>query len=376
MNERDDMHGTGVPPAIEFDDYGLPAGGHQREFLEFCGRTVTEQVDADGWDQPARLFAILNPVASAASITLDADMSGTAYRIVELPLDGSNPTVALMGLDLPDDVAGLIVCAEMWASGAPEHAGQPSSDPARIEARLTQAVSRNDESWFTLTPREPSHAATLALAGLPDRLDGLMTDMMRRALGRTVTGPQRPPSHLLATHAMLMAARVLEAMTIDSADPDSMVNALLKDGALPDDAAEHVTAVTRSMVAWQASGHGCNAPEPARELLDALGTGERIPASLSREEAALLEAVISDLAHLTWVELDKDENARAMLPAELEGAFDAAWCGEVLAGRTVFRFAPDPQLAYEHLARVYGASMANACASGLSAWWTPGSPPM
>jgi len=151
-------------------------------------REIEAHAAETGWDQPARLFALVDTAeliarepGLAASMGLDASSSGlTAVEQDELHESVLEET--LLGIEWPAEVAGCAAVVERFVL-PPEVASQiPESDaearafaaehPERQEVRIVAGATRSGATYCALRLR--SHDDDLSVLEAPDLVPTLL----------------------------------------------------------------------------------------------------------------------------------------------------------------------------------------------------------
>lgn len=157
-----------------------------------AAREIEAHVGEAGWDQPARLFALV-PTADliarepqlAEQLTLDEDGGG----LTSIEQDGAaadRPIEDLLGeIEWPDAVAGCAVVIERLMLPPDAEATLPDDPDAAVEAaaehpdrrdvRLVAAVLRSGEAHSAVRGREPDDAPLLEG---PDLVPGLVARLI------------------------------------------------------------------------------------------------------------------------------------------------------------------------------------------------------
>ncbi len=158
------------------------------EVLRAAVREVESHAAENGWDQPARLFALVDTVALverepalAQAMGLGASSDGlTAVEQEELPQSALEET--LLGIEWPDEVTGCAAVVERFVL-PPEAEGQiPDTDaearafaaehPERQEVRIVAGVTRSGSTYCALRLR--SHDDDLSVIEAPDLVPTLL----------------------------------------------------------------------------------------------------------------------------------------------------------------------------------------------------------
>ena len=222
-----------------FDGFGLPRGPWAVGLWEDLCVQVEQEVAPGGWDQPAKLYGVVNPVDTAARMGVEAtdrarawseqefastqhvapghgqgERTGTVtsvFGLVELGELSGHPVEGLWGQQLPDWVSAVALVTEVWRApaavmrgGVPDpYPGQrPSQRPDRAEMRVVQLVTKAGEVHAAVRMRgedvEPwSRSELLASPSTDPRpgsgatlvLDRQVTGVLRRCLGVPSTDP-------------------------------------------------------------------------------------------------------------------------------------------------------------------------------------------
>lgn len=169
----------------------------QRRLAEAVRETELH-VAAGGWDQPARLFALVETAALVRQEPSLADALGidpgepgdglTPVEQEELPPDRSLEDV-LRGIVWPPEVDGCVAVVERLVlppgadeqlpADAEEAASYAASHPERQEVRLVAAATRTGGAWCALRLR--SHDEDDAVLAAPDLVPALL-DLVRATL--------------------------------------------------------------------------------------------------------------------------------------------------------------------------------------------------
>ncbi len=164
---------------MEQDD---PVTTHSADLIRAAVREIEAHVAAGGWDQPARLFALVHTaalvadepeLAQALGITSGPDDDPDALTPVEqdeLPAHESLEEL-LAGIGWPDAVAGAALCVERVVLPAaveeqlPEDEGAAlqllAEHPQRQEMRMAAGVLRDGSRYCVLRLRAYDSAADL-----------------------------------------------------------------------------------------------------------------------------------------------------------------------------------------------------------------------
>lgn len=150
---------------------------------------VEAHVAAQGWDQPARLFALVSTEALIAKQPhLKGQLSGEGYTPVEQEgaVDRRDLEQLLTEIEWPDAVDGCAVVvervmlppdAEESLPDDPWEAVQAAAaHPDRTEVRLVAAVLRNGEAHSAVRAKEPE---TAELLEGPELVPGLIAQLQR-----------------------------------------------------------------------------------------------------------------------------------------------------------------------------------------------------
>jgi hypothetical protein len=151
-------------------------------------REIETHASEAGWDQPARLFALVDTAALiarepalATAMGLDASSSGlTAVEQDELPESALEQ--ALLGIEWPDEVTGCAAVVERFVLPPEVEAQIPDSDeaarafaaehPERHEVRIVAAATRAGATYCALRLR--SHDDDLSVLEAPDLVPTLL----------------------------------------------------------------------------------------------------------------------------------------------------------------------------------------------------------
>ena len=156
--------------------------------LEAVVREVEEHVASSGWDQPVRLFAL---VQTAALLESNPDLqldSALALTSVEQELDDVEDFEDFLGtLAWPQDVEGAVVVLERIVLPPTAEPDLPQGEddevvqaaiehPDAVDVRLVSAVLRTGENLNAL--RQRSHDTADAVAVAPDLVTTLNAQLL------------------------------------------------------------------------------------------------------------------------------------------------------------------------------------------------------
>lgn len=157
--------------------------------LRHAALEIEHHVGAGGWDQPARLFALVSTARLLEQEPSLADqISGTdGYTPIEQDaVDGRELEQLLTEIEWPDAVDGCAVVVEriMLPPEAEESLPDEPSEaveaaaahPGRRDVRLVAAVLRDGEAHSAVRAREPESAELLEG---PDLVPGLVSQLRR-----------------------------------------------------------------------------------------------------------------------------------------------------------------------------------------------------
>ena len=155
--------------------------------LEALVREVEEHVGNAGWDQPARLFALIPTAALIAANPQTAQELGITGDLpltsVEQELDSHTNLEELLGtIAWPQDVQGAILVLERIVLPPAAESDLPTdteselidaaaSHPERRDVRIVSAVLRSGQNLNAL--RHRTHDETTAVAVAPDLVSRL-----------------------------------------------------------------------------------------------------------------------------------------------------------------------------------------------------------
>ena len=150
---------------------------------------VESHVASQGWDQPARLFALVSTEdLLARQPQLVGQVSGDVYTSIEQEdaVDRRDLEQLLTEIEWPDAVDGCAVVVErvMLPPAAEESLPEDpweavqaaAAHPDRTEVRLVAAVLRNGEAHSAVRAREPE---TAELLEGPELVPGLIAQLKR-----------------------------------------------------------------------------------------------------------------------------------------------------------------------------------------------------
>jgi len=148
-------------------------------------------VAADGWDQPARLFALVRTqqlladqpqLAGTLGIAPDTDVRGTLTTVEQAEVPTEQPLEELLGQMMwPDEVHGTAAAVERLV--LPPSVGELPEDPAeaqrmaethpdRQEVRMVAGATRSGATYCALRLR--THDDDLAVLEGPDLVPALL----------------------------------------------------------------------------------------------------------------------------------------------------------------------------------------------------------
>lgn len=308
------------PDTPSFDSHGLATGTVARQAWEKLLLGIEESIHAKGWDQPSRLFAVLNPTDTEALTGIDASnlwqhrdqltpmlpsdndapaepgegTFSTAYAVAELAEVSGTPVDTLWGYQAPPQAAALILAFEGW-SVPPRFAGKPESDPVpgmrpsqrpdRVEMRGVHMLTRDGESYVIHRSRghEPEHDGG-------QQAEGALVDVLKCCLGvATKPAPDDAVAdylgRLLLERVLTFCQSVREPLRADQGLPQDTVaasrawaaelDAMTQDERDQAMSAMSLTAITTAtaVLCWMVSNHGAGPalelPKPQRKLLKA-----------------------------------------------------------------------------------------------------------
>jgi hypothetical protein len=191
------------------DPYNLPAGDESLGFWQQLLITMDEQLEKNGWDQPAALLAIrqsepptwLQEAASNGSLhkrnrgILKSGVLGIQTSTL-FEMSG-NIVEEIWGYDAPAWAGGVILVCEAWLVGPmAEGAGEDphrhlraSEHPRRKEVRLLTLLTRGGQRHSLKHPR--GQAVRLSSKGEEDQMGGLIPAVLARSLGLPALGATR-----------------------------------------------------------------------------------------------------------------------------------------------------------------------------------------
>jgi hypothetical protein len=346
------------------------------------------QIDADGWDQPTRLFGIPTPAWAEADLAehgvdldrlrdmlatpegrralRDAGATGlddgavpddpdgaaaTTFVVTQLGETTGQPVETIWGYTAPPHIAAVVLAYEGWQ--APTTGPAPSKHPERTEFRSLRMVTRSGHEFALLRARGNDPVPVPAAAQR-----GILYDLLRRVAG----APDHPPdpdipcltpAQYLATHAVTQPLMLLLAtagtpvdyaeMRASGLDPDTLIDmhdmfrdmAEAAQGQSPEALSlfavellvQHLTAA-----AWAATDHGRHGvPKPYARTLRDVSDGRVRLRDLDLERH--LEVLRGIGADLTWAQVQGGKHSAPLMPEGFPG--DAGWAGERLAGEWV-----------------------------------------
>ncbi len=149
---------------------------------------IEAHVSDAGWDQPARLFALVSTAEILAAQPELAEQLGEAgfYTPVEQELPGDRQAEELLAeIGWPDEVAGCAVVLERLTLPPEAEAELPedpaeaykfvASHPQKQEMRIVAAVARDGSEHAAIRARGPEDAPLLEGPGLLPGLIDLLT---------------------------------------------------------------------------------------------------------------------------------------------------------------------------------------------------------
>ena len=176
-------------PVEEGSDEPLPSTPLRLVTLE-----VEAHVGADGWDQPARLYALV-PTADlveaepslAERLATQLENHPDGFTSIEQELPGDRQLEELLaGISWPDTVAGCAAVVERLMLPPEAEDDLPddpdalleavAQHPDRREVRLVAAVTRDGSRHSAVRAREPEDAPLLEG---PDLVPGLLDHLFR-----------------------------------------------------------------------------------------------------------------------------------------------------------------------------------------------------
>jgi len=371
------MGGTsGQDPAVFFDENGLPTGPLGAQLWSRVCESLADSLEQGGWDQPARLFAVANPVTTEAQLGSDlaeqlharsaadsaddpyADTDAgesiqTGFSVLELDVVPGVPVEELWGVRAPDWAAAVILTFEGWfvpplldADGTTltaDHAElSPAQHPRRRELRTVQMVTRAGEQHSAYRVRDDDGQFDNAEFG---RAGGLLLGVLRRVAG----APARPASasvgDLLArlalrgalhtTSGVLHAARSGQAGPLDGALNADVMQALTR---LPAAGVDQLAAPlftkafanAAARLAWRAAGRVEPVPDLGQATSMLFGIDPPAADAADRAAAADVVATARAAARLPFTMLAAEPQFADLLPEEV--VEHAAWCDNALLG--------------------------------------------
>jgi hypothetical protein len=156
--------------------------------LRTAVREIEQHAKDAGWDQPARLFALVDTAALvarepglASAMGLDPASSGlTAVEQEELPSTSLEET--LLGIEWPDDVLGCAAVVERYVLPPAVEAQIPATDaeardfaaehPERQEVRIVAAATRAGSTFCAMRLR--AHDNDFMVLEAPDLVPTLL----------------------------------------------------------------------------------------------------------------------------------------------------------------------------------------------------------
>lgn len=198
--------------------------------------SLLDELAADGWDQPPKLYGIVagDQLAELAAhhpglgeLTVTAEYTQLSIGLVEVAEFDDHPYSQLRGYTAPDDLAALVVVSEGWASSASFDTGMPSDpdDPAgllhggrrgpdgRVEVRMLELVTRAGAAVSAFDVRDGDRQVNTR--DLFDPVDpvrdsaGRISGALHRAFGLPAPPPPVPPWPALAELWGELAASVI-----------------------------------------------------------------------------------------------------------------------------------------------------------------------
>lgn len=210
-----------------FDAHGLFTGDlGERVWPQLC-RAIESDLEAAGWDQPAQLLAVSNPVETEASAGPEflrhvgrnlttpppgagadsLDLDAIAYSVGTLGEVDGNPVTALWGVSAPPGAAALLLTFEGWSvPHLPDAAGNPLPDddaslppsqhPRRQESRHVTMITRSGAVYSVTRTRGDDRVDEVSTPG------GLLVEVLRRCLGLPTDPAPTTPADLLGRVAV------------------------------------------------------------------------------------------------------------------------------------------------------------------------------
>lgn len=355
-----------------FDSSGLFAGETGEHIWRIFLADLEERLNEKGWDEPSRLFAVLNPVDTEADLGSDAidkvrtelaqrvgrphstsqsrpsslNTDGVILSVVELGEVHNHPVPQLWGFTAPPWVSALLLANEGWVvlpKKGPD--GEPLPDPYnylpnsqhpdRQELRTIMMVTR-DGAQYSIGRLRGSQPETQAHSR------GIILEVLMRALGLPTDPPEHTVGDFLGRGALTACIRVLQPLVGEPGTPHPNLPAEKIEemrGVLSDmtfDARQHLlegifatTLVsTTAVIAWHASRHGELIAKPFRRALrDIAKHQKREP-----ENFLALQSAARAAANLTFNDLAQIKDMAPVIPADVMKA-RAGWADEGLLSR-------------------------------------------
>ena len=156
-------------------------------------REIEQHAKEAGWDQPARLFALVDTAelvarepGLASMMGLDPAASGlTAVEQEELPAESLEET--LLGIEWPDEVAGCAAVVERFVLPPAAESQIPATDsearafaaehPDRQEVRIVAAATRTGTTYCAMRLR--AHDDDLMVLEARDLVPTLLELLLR-----------------------------------------------------------------------------------------------------------------------------------------------------------------------------------------------------
>ena len=361
---------TDVPDEL-FDEHGLPTGDLGRRIWTDACERLEQEINAGGWDAPAQLFALANPLTTEAGLGSDVVASlrrqvadpgagedsrhmSAAYAITKLANLEGYPLDAMWGITAPDWAAAVLLSFESWvkppllnADGEPMPDPfadmRPSQHPRRVEVRHVIMLTRSGHLYSTERRRDTGEVNWIG----QQPGGGFIIEALHRVLGMPTDPPPTTVADLLGRIALRVSVSTVLGMAgqLPEADTRPVPAMLAKldqaraglDSLEPGERVEmlrHLTATTLMTsitgLAWDATNYGeYGVPQPLRRFV---GKAARSASPIRPDDETLeaIRAATHAAAALTFTELVTGKRARKFLgtgfPQPAEWADEGLLC--------------------------------------------------
>ena len=166
-----DDHDTVVVPATDApDEAGLAAAARAMRLVELC-REIEKHVASQGWDQPARMFALARTSELVALEPALAEVLGAEGHdpesltpIEQEALDTERPLDEVLATTTwPDEVAGAALVLERIVLPPSAEDALPDDDQGGLEATVAAHPERQDVRMAVVVLREGGRMCALRL---------------------------------------------------------------------------------------------------------------------------------------------------------------------------------------------------------------------